>query len=397
MILPNGATDVTTYFVLRDSTTHVPKTDVSVTDIDLYYLEQGAAMAAKVDVPEALAAADSAHADNKAFHCGQGLYRVDWPDEAFNGGIGKRAYLIVVCTGVDTEIHEVILSPPADAVAVSGDKEAADILELFVEALKSDTGQLDDGSFAAGAINAAAIAASAMDGKGNWNIGKTGYTVSSVSDKTGYGLSSAERTSLAAAIEAAIINELDGTAIMQAIADLIASDMTTTDLTVAAIATAVRDAILNRVLNGNHDIAGTPGYLIQNVNTSANTLLARIIGTLAAGNHTPQTGDSYALAAGATGFTAIDTVVDAIKAKTDNLPSDPADQSAVEAAVTSATSGLATAAALTALDTLVDRMAPLLIGTVAGAGSGTEVYAYGGVTATVTVDVDGNVSAVVFS
>lgn len=42
----------------------------------------------------------------------------------------------------------------------------------------------------------------------------------------------------------------------------------------------------------------------------------------------------------------LDTEVSAIKAKTDNLPSDPADQSAVEAAITAATSGLATAANL---------------------------------------------------
>jgi len=38
--------------------------------------------------------------------------------------------------------------------------------------------------------------------------------------------------------------------------------------------------------------------------------------------------------------------IDAIKAKTDNLPTDPADQSAVEAAITAAASGLATAANL---------------------------------------------------
>jgi hypothetical protein len=37
-----------------------------------------------------------------------------------------------------------------------------------------------------------------------------------------------------------------------------------------------------------------------------------------------------------------ETKIDAIKAKTDNLPSDPADQSAVEAAITAATSSLAT-------------------------------------------------------
>jgi len=42
----------------------------------------------------------------------------------------------------------------------------------------------------------------------------------------------------------------------------------------------------------------------------------------------------------------VDTEVAAIKAKTDNLPIDPADQSAVEAAITAATSPLATAANL---------------------------------------------------
>jgi hypothetical protein len=43
------------------------------------------------------------------------------------------------------------------------------------------------------------------------------------------------------------------------------------------------------------------------------------------------------------------TMLAAIKAKTDNLPSDPADQSAVESAITSATSGLATQSTLSGL------------------------------------------------
>ena len=39
MLVKNGQTDVTTYyFALRDSTNHAPKTDVTVTDIDLYYV-----------------------------------------------------------------------------------------------------------------------------------------------------------------------------------------------------------------------------------------------------------------------------------------------------------------------------------------------------------------------
>jgi hypothetical protein len=49
----------------------------------------------------------------------------------------------------------------------------------------------------------------------------------------------------------------------------------------------------------------------------------------------------------AASYTAPDNAsVTAIKAKTDNLPSDPADQSAVEAAITAATGPLATAANL---------------------------------------------------
>ena len=90
MILANGSTDVTTYFVLRDSTTHAPKADVTITDIDVYYQEEGAAQAAKVDLT-ALAAADSAHADSKGYHCGNSLYRIDWPDAAFDGGRVRRS------------------------------------------------------------------------------------------------------------------------------------------------------------------------------------------------------------------------------------------------------------------------------------------------------------------
>lgn len=117
MLLANGSTDVTTYFVLNDSVNHVPKSDITVTDLDLYYVEQGSAITVKADAT-ALDAADSVHSDNKAFNVGQGLYRIDWPDEAFNGGIGKRVYLIVVCSGVDTAVKEVELSAPVDTGAV---------------------------------------------------------------------------------------------------------------------------------------------------------------------------------------------------------------------------------------------------------------------------------------
>lgn len=78
--------------------------------------------------------------------------------------------------------------------------------------------------------------------------------------------------------------------------------------------------------------------------------------------------------------------VTAIKAKTDNLPTDPADQSAVEAAITAATSGLATAANMTkALDRLGYIMAQE-IGACADAGTSAETYAITIDTTTYTID-----------
>lgn len=64
----------------------------------------------------------------------------------------------------------------------------------------------------------------------------------------------------------------------------------------------------------------------------------------------------------ATTATYIDTEVAAIKAKTDNLPTDPADQSAVEAAITAATSPLATAANLATVAGYLDTEIASILG-----------------------------------
>lgn len=105
MQVVKGSTDITTYFVLRDSTTHAPKTDVNVTDIDLYYVSHKTAISSKADAT-ALDAANSAHTDNAAFNVGQGIYRIDWPD-LWTGDVGTTVQLIVVCSGVDTTFLEI--------------------------------------------------------------------------------------------------------------------------------------------------------------------------------------------------------------------------------------------------------------------------------------------------
>lgn len=159
-----------------------------------------------------------------------------------------------------------------DAVEVSGDSAAADNLEADYDGTGYDKANSTIGTCTTNTdmvgtngaltalpgtaptnwINAAAIASESLNGKGDWSIAGDAMA-----------LTASERTTLAASLEAAIINELDGTAVMQAIADLIASDMNTGDLSVVAIASATRDAILDRVLSGNHTTSGTLGLLAQ--------------------------------------------------------------------------------------------------------------------------------------
>jgi len=130
MIVQAGSTDVTTYFVLRDASDGTATTGATITDIDLQYVRSGAAPSAKVDAT-ALAATDSAHADNKAIEIdgtdAPGLYRVDWPDAAFAAGVGE-VVLTVKLTDSFTEHLRVELSPPVDMTLIEG-ADATDTLE----------------------------------------------------------------------------------------------------------------------------------------------------------------------------------------------------------------------------------------------------------------------------
>ena len=170
MIVANGSTSVSTYFVLRDSTNHAPKTDVAITDIDLYYQLPGAAQSAKVDAA-ALAAADSAWDDNKAYHCGNGLYRIDWPNTCFDGGVGTSVYLIVVCTGVDTTFLEVQLSPQVNVNSLTAN--------VITEAGIADNAFANE-HFAAGALTSAEITSAA--GCAVASIANNAITTASIND-----------------------------------------------------------------------------------------------------------------------------------------------------------------------------------------------------------------------
>jgi len=135
-------------------------------------------------------------------------------------------------------------------------------------------------------------------------------------------LSTTAREVLVAAIETEIANDATGQAFMQAIADKIAGDWTIADLSVTAIATACRDALLNRTLAGNHDAAGTVGKLLQFLN-------AAIDSRMAASAYTAPDNANIANIISAInnvtyGLGALQTLLTGINSKTTNLPTNPA-------------------------------------------------------------------------
>jgi hypothetical protein len=110
MIIPKGSINVTTYFKFIDPTTGAPETGLDITGLDATYVRDGAS-AVKADLT-ALAAANSAHSDNKGFevdgtNC-PGLYRIDWPDAAFISGV-SRVQLCVNGAAIDPAYLEVEL------------------------------------------------------------------------------------------------------------------------------------------------------------------------------------------------------------------------------------------------------------------------------------------------
>jgi hypothetical protein len=168
-------------------------------------------------------------------------------------------------------------------------------------------------------------------------------------------LSSDAQAAIVAAIELELTNDATGQAFMQAIADKLANDFNLDDLQVAAIATACRDAVLNRLLAGNHDTTGTLGKLAQNLDATITSRLAsssytapldatatKAAARAAIDDYDPPTNaemTARTLTAAdyfVTGdYTAPDNAgIAAIKSKTDNLPVQPASQGSVDAIAT---------------------------------------------------------------
>ncbi len=101
MLVAGGSTNVTLYFAMRLVADGTAATGLTITDFDLQYVRSGTAPSAKVDAI-ALAAVDSAHADNKGFEVDAtdqpGLYRFDFPDAAFVAGVRQAICSVKVAT-----------------------------------------------------------------------------------------------------------------------------------------------------------------------------------------------------------------------------------------------------------------------------------------------------------
>ena len=320
--IPTGSTDVTMYFVMRDSTNHAPKTDATITNIDVYYQEQGAAQSAKADLT-ALAAADSAHADNKGYHCGNGLYRIDWPDAAFDGGAGKSVILVVVCTGCDTIYREVQLIsatrglagtalPDAAANAAgglpvsSGGGLALDTKLGYLQAAITSTilGRIDAAISTRSSHDAAAVK-TAVEAAGSHltlikaktdnlpdspaAVGSNMGTVSSVTGNVGGSVASVTAgVSLAAdAVSAAALK-----------ADAVAE---------------IADGVWDEIISG-HSGAGSTGAALAAAGGSGDPWSTALPGAYGSGTAGKIIGDNINAPIGT-----VDTVVDAIKAVTDAI------------------------------------------------------------------------------
>jgi hypothetical protein len=190
--------------------------------------------------------------------------------------------------------------------------------------------------------------------------GDIASAVWAAADKTGYSLTSAERTAIAAAVESSILNEGDGQAVLNAIVAAIGNSNVDQIALVAAIR-ADLERTGGKLINLDATISSRLASADYNAPTSAPTAasVASAVWSAATRTTTGGTVDTLTNApasvtpsdiwshatrtlTSASGPTAIEirqeldsnsTQLSAIKSKTDALPSDPADQSLLEAAI----------------------------------------------------------------
>jgi hypothetical protein len=229
----------------------------------------GAALTgATVTAYRALDSGSQATATGTTTELANGQYRYNLSQADTNGNYGS--YLFTATNAVPVEKTVVFTAAnPTDAAAFGLSKFADIQFELTTIANNLDNvearlpatligGRMDSivGAVASNAITAASIAASALDNKGNWNVGKTGYALTA---GTGLGNQTANITgSLSGSVGSVTGAVTVGT-------------MNANTLTASALATDAVNEIVDQVWDepyNQHTTAGTFGKLMDTIRKS---------------------------------------------------------------------------------------------------------------------------------
>jgi hypothetical protein len=377
-----GSTDVSVVIRIIDSTDGTPETGVvfNTSGIDLEYRREGAA---STDITEAtLAALTTAHTDGGFLHIGNGYYRLDLPDAAVaSGASGVLIHGTVTGMVVLGCYIQLVAYNPFDSVRLG--------LTALPNAAAGANGGLPTGnasgqvavaSLANDSITAAAIATDAI---GSAEISAAAVTKIQSGLSTYAGGDTSGTTTLLSRLtstRAGLLDNLDA-----AISSRLASASYTAPLDAAGVRSAVGMASANldtqlgaidnfldtevaAILADTNELqtdwadGGRLDLLLDAAGSAGDPWATSLPGAYGAGTAGKIVGDNINATVGSRATqTSVDTIDDfldtevaAIKAKTDNLPTDPADQSAVEAAITAATSGLATQASVNTIDDFLD-------------------------------------------
>jgi hypothetical protein len=279
---------------------------------------------------------------------------IDLLDDA-NGLVNIHDTVDTVAGYLDTEVAAILAAVDTEVAAILADTNELQTdlvnggrLDLLIDAIKAKTDNLPASPAAVSDIpTAAAVADAAWDealsghtGAGSaglalatassggvdpsvladavWDEALSGHSTAGTSGKKLTDLINTDLSGVATATNLATV-DIVVDAIKAKTDNLPASPAAVGDIPTAAVIT---DAVWDEALSG-HNTAGTSGKKLTDL---INTDLSGV--------------------ATATNLATVDIVVDAIKVKTDNLPTDPADESLLEAAITAIPSA-PTAAAIT--------------------------------------------------
>lgn len=330
-----GSTDQSIEFVLLDATTGAHATGLTIANLDASYARTRSA-AVNNDLT-ALSAVTDAHADNQAIEVHAtfqpGVYRVDFPDAAFAAG---AAFVTLTITGAaikpSSQRFALVVNTAEDIYtrlgAPAGASVSADVAAVKAEtaAIVADTNELQTDWANGGRLDLILDARASQA-----SVDTIDGIVDSILVDTGTDIPATLATLATAANLATVAGYLDTEiaailAIAQKLDTALELDGAVYRFTVNALelaptggsaptAAEIADEVQTRTIAAVTTVNG----LAANVVTAA-AVAADAVAEIQSG------------LASAAALATVDAVVDAIQAKTEALPTDPADQSLIIAA-----------------------------------------------------------------